>query len=90
LRQSIDNLHDDITQDILESKRVVVDVIDPSPGIWGGDPIEGLVTVVYRCPGEPCCAPVSRNSVHHALYGPTDEDWTPDKGPVEHYSLYAD
>lgn len=94
VRQSIDNLHDDITRSVVEDKRKVLEVIDPSPGIWGGDPVEGLVTIVYECgcnfagAEHPNAAPGKH--AHHALYGPTDERDRQPGEAVDHYSLYAD
>lgn len=95
MRQSIDNLHDDITEDVLAQKQIVVDVIDPSPGIWGGDPVEGLVTVVYQCHCEwskGCDDEHKRpesGHTHHALYGPKDEKDRQPGEPVDHYTCYA-
>jgi hypothetical protein len=104
VRQSIDNLHNSITQDVLDMKRIVVDVIDPSPGLFGGDPVEGLVTIIYKCSYKPepefdnwmckgCeCTnhkqPTSGHA-HHALYGPQDEITRP-SWEVDTFSLYAD
>ena len=98
MRQSIDNLHDSITEDVLRQKpqRIVVDVIDPSPGVFGGEPMEGLVTVVYECHCEwangcqddhPEHRRANSGHTHHALYGPHDE--RTDK-KIERYTCYAD
>ena len=45
----------------------IVEVINPSPGLWGGEPIDGLVTLVYECSDE---HPPYKPHTHHALYGP--------------------
>lgn len=103
VRQSIDDLHDDITKVVVEAQRhkqygKVLEVIDPSPGLWGGDPVEGLVTIVYECSmpiermhggaDHPAAAPGKH--CHHALFGPVDEKDREPGEPVEEYSLYAD
>jgi hypothetical protein len=93
-RQSIDNLHEDITKVVLDAQAAghygkVLEVVDPSPGMWGGEPIEGLVTVVYECScGYHPQLPMPHS--HHALFGPTDEKDRKEGEPVDHYSLYAD
>jgi hypothetical protein len=98
VRQSMDNLHDDIMESILDSQKGgiygnVVSVTDPGPSMFG-PPTEGLVDIEYQCPRtnkyDPKYVCGTKEHTHHALFGPTDEDWTPEKGPVEHYSLYAD
>jgi hypothetical protein len=69
----IAELHPDIRADLDRMGRRAVDVIDPSPGLWGGDPVQGLVTVVYAC----SCRhfpDLERLHTHHALYGPRDEE----------------
>ena len=74
---TIDALHPDIVRS--ERGRETVGVIDPSPGLFGGDPVEGLVTVAYACPPGARCGghgcdcewhahPEDRHT-HHALYG---------------------
>ena len=79
-------LHPDIQRDLDKMGRKTVEVIDPSPGLWGGDPIPGLVTVVYECPdGSRCPVTVQPfTHTHHALYGPTSEPGS------EGMELYAD
>lgn len=93
IRQSIDNLHDDIVKSVLESQAKgiygkVLEVVDPSPGIWGGEPVEGLVRIVYEC----SCTWTDLPGVHshHALFGPVDEKDRQPGEPVDHYTLYAD
>jgi hypothetical protein len=77
-------LHPDIKADMEKMGRRAVEVIDPSPGLWGGDPIPGLVTVVYACSCDtfPSMGP---DHTHHALYGPRDE-----KSTESGYTIYAD
>jgi hypothetical protein len=88
--QTVTTLHPDIKADMEKMGRRAVKVIDPSPGLWGGDPIPGLVTVVYECP-DGDLAPCSYDSgdhtthTHHALYGPRDE-----KSTESGYTIYAD
>ena len=38
-------MHPDIERSEKAAGRVTVEVIDPSPGLWGGEPVPGLVTV---------------------------------------------
>ncbi len=95
MRMTVDNLHPDIRKDNDAIGRKVVEVIDPSPGVWGGDPIEGLVTLVYECNDTWChhdvtpatfSANVDRGKhTHHAIYGPKDE-----KSAESGYTCYAD
>ena len=84
--QTVSSLHPDIEADLRKMGRKAIKVIDPSPGLWGGDPIPGLVTVVYRCPDGFNC-PLVREDVHshYALYGPRDE-----KSAESGYTIYAD
>jgi hypothetical protein len=94
MRQSIDNLHDDITAVVLDAQSrgqygKVLDVIDPSPGIWGGEPVEGLVTIVYECSCD-WHPRLSNPHSHKALFGPKDERDRKEGEPVAHYTLYAD
>jgi hypothetical protein len=80
-------LHPDISADLEKMGRKPVEVIDPSPGLWGGDPIPGLITIVYECPDGNYCIPgatMGATHTHHALYGPSDEQGS------EGMSLYAD
>lgn len=94
MRQSIDNLHDSITEDVLRAKRIVVDVIDPGQSVWG-ETVEGLVTVIYECHETSWCKGCTCTThkqpetghAHHSLYGPHDE--RTDK-PIERYTIYAD
>jgi hypothetical protein len=103
VRQSIDNLHDSITEVVVDAQKSgfygrVLEVIDPSPGLWGGAPVEGLVTIVYECAmpvdrmhggaEHPAAAP--GRHCHHALFGPVDEKDRQPGEAVEEYSLYAD
>lgn len=89
-------LHPHIAADLEKMGRKPIEVIDPSPGLWGGDPVPGLITIVYECRAMNC-APgcreidghtshplVTEGHTHHALYGPTDEEGS--EGMV----LYAD
>lgn len=84
----LDNLHPDIKADLEKvGNRKPVEVIDPSPGLWGGDPVPGLVTIVYECLDLTC--PFRKHKTvhtHHALYGPSDEN---DPG-CEGLTIYAD
>ena len=78
----LDNLHPDIKSDLEKMGRKPVEVIDPSPGLWGGEPRPGLVSILYecRCNDFTHLPPVH---THQALYGPT--------GPgSEGLTLYAD
>jgi hypothetical protein len=79
-------LHPDIERDLRNSGREVVEVIDPSPGLWGGDPVPGLVTIVYQCPDPTHSGYINQGPhTHHALYGPRGSD--PGSEGME---LYAD
>lgn len=94
VRQSIDNLHETITRSVLYAQKQgsygkVVNVIDPSPGLFGGNPIEGLVTVEYACPWEKSKCSVQHDHTHQALFGPEDEISRP-SWEVETFTLYAD
>lgn len=83
-------LHPDIEADLRKMGRKPVKVIDPSPGLWGGDPVPGLVTVVYECPdgnAAVCSYDTGDGTTHThwALYGPRDE-----KSAESGYTIYAD
>lgn len=93
---TVGNLHPDIQRDNDASGgRKIIQVIDPSPGIFGGKPIEGLVTLVYECEDVWCHPGVTPDTfsaniprgvhTHHALYGPKDE-----KSAESGYTCYAD
>lgn len=77
-------LHPHIKADLERMNRKPVEVIDPSPGLWGGEPVPGLVTVVYACDGFEGCPQGCTPHTHHALYGPTAEAGS------EGMELYAD
>lgn len=47
----------------------IVEVIDPSPGMFGGEPINGLVTLVYQCVNDEWHKDLAPHT-HQALYGP--------------------
>jgi hypothetical protein len=67
---SLDTLHPDIAkaeQDYPHGP--IKEVIDPSPGLWGGEPIDGLVTLIYVC-SRNACGNLIEGHTHHALYGP--------------------
>jgi len=92
---TVDTLPPEIVRS--EGDRKTFAVLDPSPGLWGGEPVEGLVTIAYICNGscgnssgcEKDCTWHGKPEVghtHHALYGPEDEETV----PVKQYSLYAD
>lgn len=84
--QTVTSLHPDIAADLRKMGREAIKVIDPSPGLWGGDPVPGLVRVVYRCPeGRECWHVREDVHSHHALYGPRDE-----KSTESGYTIYAD
>lgn len=74
MSMTLDTLHPDITRIVTESKRKALSIIDPSPGLWGGDPIEGLITIVYQCDCDPKYRSLQPghtvNSEHHMLFGP--------------------
>lgn len=69
LNMNLTNLHPDIIASESESGRLdfIVEVINPSAGIWGGPLKDELVTLIYVCK----CAygPVGVHK-HSALYGP--------------------
>jgi hypothetical protein len=72
----------DIEASELEARREPVRIIDPSPGIFGGEPVPGLVSIEYECHGQHCNQIWSRDEpdpigftampthTHGALYGP--------------------
>ena len=66
MTQTLETIHPDIRADLDGAGRVPVEVIDPSPGLWGGEPVPGLVTIVYVC----SCEDFPKSHTHHALYGP--------------------
>lgn len=68
-RMTVETLHPDIVKSEALSQRKSLEVIDPSPGIFGNTPIEGLVTVIYECE----CRYNMHLGIPHthaALYGP--------------------
>lgn len=79
----------------------ILRVIDPSPGVFGGEPRPGLITLVYECdcdwgtPGRPGSGDepvVPGRHAHRALYGPADERDQPadyDRSATV-FTLYAD
>jgi hypothetical protein len=72
-RQTLETLHPDIVRSEAEAERRTVTVTDPAPGIWGGEPVEGLVGIEYACRCSYFPA-LPRNEAgehtHGALYGP--------------------
>jgi hypothetical protein len=70
MTMTLATLHPDILQEVEESGRKPVEVIDPSPGLWGGEPIPELVTVVYECNCESEYKIGEHSPTHHMLFGP--------------------
>ena len=79
-----ETLHPDIERDLREMGRTAVEVIDPSPGLFGENPIPGLVRVLYECSCD-VFPSLPLPHTHDALYGPKDE-----KGTDSGYTIYAD
>lgn len=77
-RMTLETLHPAIAKSEAGVGRKVVKVIDPSPGLFGGKPIDGLVGIEYECNGE-CGMKLAPNPhTHGALYGPHIIQWADD------------
>lgn len=71
----------DIERSEREAGRTVAQIIDPSPGLWGGDPVPGLVTVEYACSGEHCQPTYDPETFERTGYTP--------RAPHTHQALYG-
>ena len=73
---TLETLHPDIVEDLKESERKALEILDPGIGVWGA-PVEHTITVVYEC----SCGyhpTLETPHSHHALYGPVIKQFKSD------------
>lgn len=62
----------EVAADCDAMSRIIVRVIRPGRGVWGGSAGPGTLTVIYRCP-DSRCGRAGRHE-HEALYGPSEHE----------------